>query len=109
MPDITIFKYENEHITIHLASLHKTDWKSDDEFYTLRSRWERNALCYLPPVGIWTKLAFFEDQKFVNISDGTKKIFEKISEDKIVGWDRAILNPRSLFKYGSEASGDKAS
>lgn len=99
------FIYGNQRITLRLLSLHPGPWKSVDDFYQLAARWERDALFYLPPFGAWTELAVFQDGHFVQVGNGVKRIFERISEAEVIDWNRAILTPRPPYEYPRGHSG----
>ena len=77
--DVFTFAYDGEHITMRLVTLHPGQWKSADDFYKLESKWEGDTLSYRPPFGPWTELASFEDDHFVNVGSGRKRIFGRIT------------------------------
>jgi len=89
-------------ITISLFSDQLTNWKSEDDVYILKTKWENNTLFYLPPAGDWTSLADFNGEIFY-MSDGKqKRIFRKILKEKVVKWNEAILKPgRIAFDYNT--------
>lgn len=105
--DIYTFSYDPDDgtITLRLLTLHPGQWKSKDDFYKLSAKWEGNTLYYLPPFGDWTELAVFENNRFVNVGNGMQRIFEKIPEDKVVGWNKDILKPRELHDYRIQPDG----
>jgi hypothetical protein len=89
--DIFTFVYEGDTVTLRLLTLRSGQWKSEDDFYKLSAKWEGQTLYYLPPFGSWTELAVFENNHFVNIGNGKKRIFRKIKEDEVVEWNKNIL------------------
>lgn len=106
MNDLYTFWYLDSTVIIYLFSIHKLQWKSDDDFYRLKTKWEVNALYYLPPFGDWTELATFEDNQFIKIGNGKKKIFKRISEKEVVEWNKNILKKdRSLHDYRIKTDG----
>ena len=91
--DVFTFTYDGGYVTLRLVTLRMGQWKSDDDFYTLQTRWEGDTLHYRPPFGEWTVLASFEDGRFVNIGNGKKRLFGKITAEQVVAWNAAILAP----------------
>lgn len=89
--DVFGFLHEDDTVTLRLLTLHPGQWKSDDDFYKLAARWEGDTLYYLPPFGSWSELATFENDHFINIGNGKKRIFRKIGSDEVVEWNRNIL------------------
>jgi len=104
--DVFTFLYEDDTVTLRLLTLRSGQWKSDDDFYKLSAKWEGNTLYYLPPFGSWTELAMFENDHFVNIGNGKKRIFKKIQNDEVVEWNRNILKAnRDRHDYGIKPVG----
>lgn len=103
--DAITFAFHNGMVTLRLLTLRTGQWKSTDGFYTLAAKWEEDTLLYLPPFGEWTELASFEDGQFVNIGNGIKRIFKKISEDEIVNWNRNITTARETHDYRIQPDG----
>jgi hypothetical protein len=100
------FAYDGEYVTLRLLTLRTGQWKSADDFYKLQSRWEGNTLYYRPPFGSWTELASFEDGRFVNVGNGKKRIFGKITDEQVVPWNAAILSPgREAHDYRRQPDG----
>lgn len=98
--DAFTFLYEDDTVTLRLLTLRSGQWKSDDDFYKLSAKWEGDTLYYLPPFGHWTELAVFENNHFVNIGNGKKRIFGKIQSDEVVEWNNNILRKnRELHDY----------
>ncbi len=104
--DVITFVYHDDGtVTLRLLTLHPGQWKSEDDFYRLSTKWEDSALFYLPPFGDWTELAVFEDDRFVNVGNGKKRIFEKIGADQVIEWNKAILKDRELHDYRIQPDG----
>jgi hypothetical protein len=103
--DTFTFFYRGGKVILRLITLHPGQWKSDDDFYELSTRWEGDTLYYLPPFGDWTELAVFEDEHFVNIGSGVKRIFEKIAETEVADWNRNITTAREPHDYRIKPDG----
>ncbi len=96
------FLIEDGYIVISLFSEQLTRWKSKDDIYKLKTKWQNQTLMYLTPLGNWMPLADYDGVIFY-MSDGIqKKIFKKIPEEKIVKWNQGLLNnDRRPFDYES--------
>jgi hypothetical protein len=104
--DIFTFAYDGVCVTLRLLTLDEGRWKSADDFYKLQAKWEGSTLYYRPPFGPWTELASFEDGRFVNVGNGRKRIFGKITDDQVVPWNAAILTPgRAPHDYRRQPDG----
>lgn len=100
LDDTYTFRYEGGLVTLRLLVISSADWKVDDGFYVLKSRWEGNTLYYLPPVGQWTDLATFENGKFVMYGDGKKREYDRIQPAQVADFSKDILKPdRPPFDY----------
>ncbi|HSI75135.1 MAG TPA: hypothetical protein VK957_04555 [Lunatimonas sp.] len=94
------FLYKDGTVTLRLVTMHPGIWKSEDDFYKLKAKFEKNTLYYLPPFGNWAKLAIFDNNHFVDIGNGKRRVFERISKDKVVKWNLNILKEnRELHNY----------
>jgi len=100
LSDIYTFKYEHELVTLRLLATSKVSWRAPDSFYTLKSRWERGTLQYLPPLGPWTDLATFEDGKFIALGDGKRREYARITPDQVAEFNADIRKAdRPAFDY----------
>jgi len=100
LADTYTFKYQGGLVTLHLMTMSKTSWRSPDDFYTLKSRWQGDALQYLTPVGQWIDLATFEAGRFVASGDGKRREYARITPDQIAEFSAGILTPdRPAFDY----------
>jgi hypothetical protein len=97
--DTITFLYADGMVTLRLLTLHLETWKSPDDFYKLATDWRGNVLYYRPPFGDFVDLAEFENGRFVDIGNGVKRIFERITPDEVVQWNRDILKPRLPHDY----------
>jgi len=105
--DAVTFLYSGGTVTLRLLTRHPESWRSNDDFYTLASKWKGNSLYYRPPFADFVELAAFEDGRFVNIGNGIKRIFEKIEPEAVVDWNRDILVPRALHDYAIQPDGSR--
>jgi hypothetical protein len=103
--DTFTFVYRDDKVILRLMTLHPGQWKSQDDFYELATRWEADTLYYLPPFGTWTELAVFEAGHFVNVGNGVKRIFEKIPESEVVAWNSNITAARAPHDYRIKPDG----
>jgi hypothetical protein len=106
--DVYIFRYDGETVTLRLLTTRIGQWKSDDDFYRLAAEWRGDTLFYRPPFGDWAELATFEDDRFVDVGSGRKRIFGKIDESEVADWNAAILAPREPHDYRQRADGSMA-
>jgi hypothetical protein len=103
-----VFYYKGDSVTIRLINMHPVFWKSEDDFYKLKAKLENNTLYYLPPFGNWTELAVLENNQFVIIGNGKKRIFKRILPEEVFDWNKAILKEnRSLHDYRVTPDGNK--
>lgn len=99
LSDIYTFKYEHGLVTLRLMAISKVSWRSPDGVYSLKSRWQGDALQYLPPTGEWTELATFEGGKFVATGDGKRREYARITPDQVADFNAAIKADRPAFDY----------
>jgi hypothetical protein len=100
LPDTYTFRYEQGLVTMRLLVVSKASWRSDDGFYTLKSRWDGNTLYYLAPIGEWSELATLDGGKFVLYGEGKKREYERIQPDQVADFSKPILAPdRAPFDY----------
>jgi hypothetical protein len=99
--DAYIFRYDGDTVTLRLVTVNPAMWKSDDDFYRLAARWDGDMLTYRPPFGDWAELAEFRGDHFEDVGGGTRRIFERIGEDQVADWNRAILAPRAPHDYST--------
>jgi hypothetical protein len=100
-----IFALDSDTVTLRLLAPHTHQWRSDDDFYRLATQWRGDTLWYLPPFGDWVELATFEDDHFVEIGSGRKRIFGRITDADVADWNRAILARRARHDYRRRADG----
>lgn len=100
--DAYTFRYDGDTVTLRLATMNPAMWRSDDDVYRLAARWDGDMLTYRPPFGDWAELAAFEGDHFEDVGSGTRRIFERIGEDQVPDWNRAILKPREPHDYSTE-------
>jgi hypothetical protein len=100
-----LFKFDGDTVTLRLLSPHRQWWSSPDNFYRLAARFDDDTLSYRPPFGDWTQLATFEDDGFVEIGGGRKRIFAKIEGTALAERDRPILAPREAHDYRRRVDG----
>jgi hypothetical protein len=106
--DVYIFRYDGDTVTLRLPTLRLGQWKSADDVYRLAAEWRGAALWYRPPFGDWVELATFEDDRFVDVGSGRKRIFGRIDESDVADWNAAILAPREPHDYRQQADGSVA-
>ncbi len=97
--DVYIFRYDGDTVTLRLMTLQAGVWKSDDDFYRLDARWNGSMLEYRPPFADWADLASFEGDHFEDAGSGTRRVFTRIGDDEVAGWNAAILKPRARHDY----------
>ena len=100
----TFIFHKNDAVTVRLLTLNLNQWKSEDDFYKLSTKWDGDTLYYLPPFGDWRKLAVFDNDEFIIVGNGIKRIFKLIAEDEIIDWNENILNYRELHDYNIKAN-----
>jgi hypothetical protein len=87
-------------VTMRLLVVSDVDWRSNDGFYTLETRWDGNTLYYRAPLGQWSAVATLENDKFVAYGDGKKREYERIQPDQVADFSKEILAPgRAPFDY----------
>lgn len=86
------FKYDEKTVIVSLVSLSSLPPKSDDDVYRLDSKMVGDTLFYNLPYGDkWIKLAYTKNGSFYTFEGGKEWQYEKISAEKIVPWNKAIL------------------
>ena len=103
--DAYTFRFDGDTVTLRLLTLHPGIWKSSDDFYRLSAQARDHALWYRPPFGDWVQLATFEDDRFVDIGSGLRRVFGRITDDEVVTWNRAILKARAPHDYRTRPDG----
>jgi hypothetical protein len=106
--DVYIFRFDGETVTLRLLTPRIGQWKSDDDFYRVAAEWRGDTLFYRPPFGDWVELATFEDDRFVDVGSGRKRIFGRIDDSEVADWNAAILAPREPHDYRRRADGSLA-
>jgi len=99
LPDIYTFKYEHELVTVRLTSISKVSWRSPDEFYALKTRWQGDTLQYLAPLGQWTDVATFEHGHFAVSGEGLTREYARITPEQVADFNADILKPRPPHDY----------
>jgi hypothetical protein len=107
-PDTYIFAFDGDTVTLRLMSQIRGQWKSEDDFYRLTAECRGDMLYYRPPFADWIELTTFEDGRFVQVGSGRKRIFERIGQQKVADWNRAILEPREPHDYRIRPDGTLA-
>lgn len=103
--DAYTFLYDGDTVTLRLITLQHGAWKSEDDFYRLKARWDGDMLTYRPPFGEWQELASWTGDHFEDVGSGTRRIFGRIGEDEVAEFNRAILAPRKLHNYSIQPTG----
>lgn len=93
LPDIYTFKYEHGLVTLRLTSISKVTWRSPDDFYALKARWQGDTLQYLTPLGQWSDVAVFEHGHFVISGEGLTREYARITPDQVADFNTDILKP----------------
>ena len=94
------FQYQAGVVTLRLLALGKVSWRSADDFYALKARWQGDMLQYLTPVGQWVDLASFEAGQFVALGDGKRREYDRITPDQVAEFSAGIVDPaRVAFDY----------
>jgi hypothetical protein len=107
--DTHVFAFDGDSIVLRLISTTLGQWKSADDFYRLAAECRGEVLHFRPPFADWVELATFEDGRFVQVGSGHKRIFERIGEEAVSEWNRAILEPRERHDYRIRPDGTLAS
>jgi len=98
-PGNDMFYYDGNYVTIKLYTFKAWMWKSDDDYYMLKSKWNNDSLFYLPPFGQWTYLARFNSNNFYCEEHNEKWHYVKLNKEQIAQNDSAILKERKLHDY----------
>lgn len=93
------FVLTGDHATVYLLSEHPVSWKSEDDVYKLKAKWDGNTLFFLPPYGDWIPLAIYDNGSFYMKGHGQKRIFRRIGPEEVSVWTKDILKERDLFDY----------
>ncbi len=100
-----LFYYDGENIILSLLTLKVWMWKSEDDFYKLKTKWRQDSLFYLPPFGTWVYLAQFNGTTFSKtLQDSVIFEYKKIKSDEISKIDSAILKTRNPHNYSTKAT-----
>jgi hypothetical protein len=105
------FYFDGESIVIRLITLDGMGkmWRSPDDIYRLRARWQGADLqCLLPFFGSWETVATFRDGRFEQKVDGGPFVFERISERDLGDEDRLLLKAREKHDYRRQTDGSLA-
>jgi len=99
------FYFDGDSVVVSLATLKEWMWRTPDDTYRLRARWQGADLQYLPPFGDWTTLATFRDGRFEQAADGGPFIFERVADRDFEDEDRLLLEPREKHDYRRRTDG----
>ena len=105
--DTYIFAFDGETVTLRLVTTTLGQWKSEDDFYRLAAECRGEALYFRLPFADWLELATFEDGRFVQVGSGRKRIFARIADGEVAGWNRAILASREVHDYRIRPDGTR--
>jgi hypothetical protein len=102
LPGIHLFRYDGQHVTVRLFTEKAWMWKTPDDVYKLKARWQGNDLYYLPPFAGWQLLATFEKGNFVIREENRDHewVFERMQKENLDPGDRVFLAARDLHDYG---------
>lgn len=95
-----VFLFDGKYATLLLVTHKNWVYRSPDDIYRLKTKWQGKSLFYLPPFGEWTYLADFDGERFVKSDANHLWKYERISEDGVTGSDKAILKAdRAPYDY----------
>lgn len=100
-PGNYLFYYDGNFVTIYLFTEKDWMWKTEDDFYKLKSKWNGDSLYYLPPFGDWVYLAKFNETNFFceNKLENLTWKYQKITKREIEKRDYSILKNRNVHNY----------
>lgn len=103
-PAFDRFIYDGTYVTIMLITEKAWMWKTPDDLYKVKSKWNNDTLLYLPPFGgQWNTLAIFKNDHFhysYTINDSTYTwSYSKINETEIDSGYSYYTKPRKPHDY----------
>lgn len=102
------FRFDGKYITLHLMRTKLWMWKTDDEFYRVKSKWVGDDLYLLPPFGTWTKLATFTNGHFERSYDsGATRVYERVQARQLAEDEWPLLLPRTPHDYAITPRGGR--
>jgi hypothetical protein len=101
------FYFHGDSATMHLIRLKEWMWRSEDDYYRVKTKWEGDDLYWLPPFGPWSKLATFRNGRFERDEDDVVWKFERISPKVAADECRPLLKKREIHDYAIRANGSR--
>jgi len=102
-PNPHIFNYDGKYLTLFLITEKDWMWRSEDDYYKLKTEWRGDSLFYQPPFWKMTYLATFKEGKFhktQNLPNSTHIwVYEKITEAEVPNSDIAVILERKVHDY----------
>lgn len=106
-PHPHIFNYDGKYLTLYLVTMKDWMWKTEDDYYKLKTEWQGDSLFYQPPFGVMTYLATFKEGKFQKAQSLPDEehiwVYEKILEEDVSEADRAVIVERKIHDYSIQA------
>lgn len=104
-PHPHIFSYDGEYVTLFLFTEKEWMWKTEDDYYKLKTEWQDDSLFYQPPFGVMTYLATFKEGKFQKSQQLPERehiwVYEKITEVEVSEADKALIVERKIHDYST--------
>jgi len=83
-------------------------WKTDDDFYRVKSKWVGDDLYWLPPFGTWEKLATFTNGHFEDRSgNGITWVYERVKARQLTEHEWPLLLSRAPHDYAITPQGGR--
>lgn len=103
-----LFFFDGSDVTLLLGARKNWVYRSSDDVYRLKTKWEGRKLFYLPPFGEWTHLADFDGEQFIKEDQQHIWNYKKVHEDEVDALDKAVLKrDRSPHDYAIGPTGIK--
>ncbi|MEK6749786.1 MAG: hypothetical protein AABY83_11345 [Pseudomonadota bacterium] len=103
-----LFAYDGRDVTLLLTPSKNWIYRSSDDVYKLKTKWEGRKLFYLPPFGDWSYLAEFDGEQFYREEPKHRWKYHKIRDEDVETADKAILNShRTAHDYAIGPAGIK--
>jgi hypothetical protein len=101
------FYFDGETVTMHLITMKAWMWRSEDEYYRLKSKWVGQDLYYLPPFGKWTKLATYADGRFQLKVREVVWLYMNLPTGEVREEFRPLVKGRPKHDYSITATGNR--
>ncbi len=93
------FYYDGQTVTRYLLTDNEWMWRSPDDHYRLKARWQEQELHYRLPYTTWAYLATFQEGRFHFRYADVDWVFQRLAPGAVPAQLASLLRPREPHDY----------